>query len=237
MFGLSSTLRVLVDPWAGIRPFLEGGRWAAAVVLLCLGTGLAGTAVGLRWNAAPAVAAELREEGELSKISEQEFQELVARKQRTKLVAGVADGLFGVPFRLGALALALTLVAWLMGRSLPLGKAWQLAALAAMPVAIAHFSLATAVFRQGTLELKQVEDLLPSHLGAWLHAEGPRAELYRAVDLFQLWTVGLMGLGFSEGTGLSRARGLLLALFLFALYVGAFRVGVPGLLAGRWGQP
>ncbi|MEN9796591.1 MAG: hypothetical protein RL653_287 [Pseudomonadota bacterium] len=237
MYGLSSTLRVLVDPWDGVRPFLDGGRWAAAVVLLCLGTALAGTAVGLRWNAAPAVTAELRAEGEASKTSEQELQELVARKQRTKLVAGVADGLFGVPFRLGALAVALWFVAWLMGRSLPLGKAWQVAALAAVPVALAQFALAAAVFRQGALELKQVEGLLPSHLGAWLQAEGARAELYRAVDLFQLWAVGLMGLGFAEGVGLSRTRGLLLSVFLFALYVGVFRVGVPGLLSGGGGKP
>lgn len=237
MSGLSSTLRVLVDPWDGVRPFLEGGRWAAAVVMLCLGTALAGTAVGLRWNAAPAVSAELRAEGEFSKISEQEFQELVARKQRTRLVAGVVDGLFGVPFRLGALALSLSLVAWLIGRSLPLGKAWQVAALTAVPVSLAHFALAAAVLRQGALELKQVEGLLPSHLGAWLRAEGPLAELYRAVDLFQLWGVGLVGLGFAEGAGISRTRGLLLAVILFALYVGVFRVGVPGLLAGGGGGP
>lgn len=231
MKGISSTLRVLVDPWDGTRPFLEGGRWVAAVLTLCLLTALAGGAVSSRWNAAPTVIAELREEGELSKTSEQELQELVSRKQRTRLVAGVANGVLGVPMRLGAHALVLALLAWLVGRSLPLGKAWQVSVLASLPTVLAQLGLLLVTLRQEAVEVRAVDMLLPSHLGAWIQAEGPRAAVYRAVDLFELWGVGLVGLGFGTATGMPRGRSLLLALLLFVLQVAVFQVGVPGLMA------
>jgi hypothetical protein len=55
------------------------------------------------------------------------------------------------------------------------------------------------------------------------------------VDFFNLWSVGLLGLGFSSATGMRRSRALLLAAVLYAMYVGVFMVGLPAMAAGGGG--
>lgn len=231
MHATASTLRALVDPWDGMGPFLSSGRWWFALACLCLATLASGAAWAWRWNPAPTVLKALQAEGELARSTEQEISELVKRKQRVQWVVAVADGLLGAPLRALALALVLALAAWIVGARLPFGEAWQLSLLALLPLALGHVALALAVARNPGLSAVQRDALLPSHLGAWIPAQGPRAALLRSLDFFQLWGVALVGLGLSTAAGMRRWRALLLAGLLYALYVGAFHVGLPGLLA------
>ena len=63
----------------------------------------------------------------------------------------------------------------------------------------------------------------------------PHAEvmaLREAVDFFKLWTVGLLGLGFAAVTGMRRGWALLVVFVLYAMYVGVFMIGLPGMTAG-----
>jgi len=53
-----------------------------------------------------------------------------------------------------------------------------------------------------------------------------------SLDFFALWSAALLGLGFSAASGLSRPRGLLVGLALYALYAGVFLVGLPGMGGG-----
>ena len=238
MHATASTLRALVDPWDGVGPFLSSRRWLFALLLLCLSTFASGAAWAWRWNALPAVLQELKREGELDRATEQEISEQVTRKQRVQWVLAVADGLLGAPGRVLALAVALALAAWLVGARLPFSSAWQVALLGMLPVALGHLALAVAVARYPGMTAAQRDALLPSHLGAWVTAAGPRAAVLRSVDFFQLWSVALVGLGLSSAAGMRRWRAVALSVSMYALYVGVFRVGLPGLLErGSGGGP
>jgi len=204
-------------------------RWGVALACVCLATFASGAVWAWRFNPLPAVLQEMKREGELARATEQEITEQATRRSRMQWVVAVADGAVGAPARALGLTLALALAAWLVGARLPLGAAWQVALVALLPVALGHVALALAMARSPGLSLAQRETLLPSHLGAWVEASGARAAVLRSLDFFQLWGVGLMGLGLSAAGGLRRWKGLLLASVMFALYVGVFRVGLPGL--------
>jgi hypothetical protein len=229
MHATASTLRALLDPWDGVAPFVASRRWFLALACVCLATLASGAVWAWRFNPVPAVLQQLQREGELARATEQEISERVTRKSRMQWVAAVADGVMGVPVRAAALALVLALAAWVVGARLPLAAAWQVALLALLPVALGHLGWALAAARSPGLEAAQRDTLLPSHLGAWMSGQGARGAVLRAVDFFQLWGVGLMGLGLSAAASLRRWQGLVLAGVLFALYVGVFGVGFPGL--------
>jgi hypothetical protein len=77
--------------------------------------------------------------------------------------------------------------------------------------------------------------LLPSNLAAvWpsLSLSPGAMRVASMVDFFGLWSAALLGLGFSAATGLSRRRGLVVGLVLYALYAGVFVIGIPGIRGG-----
>ena len=77
--------------------------------------------------------------------------------------------------------------------------------------------------------------LVPSSL-AVLKSVPPKLKLAAgAVDFFNLWSVGLLGLGFSSATGMRRSRAVLLMVVLFAMYVGVFAIGLPAMGEGAGG--
>jgi hypothetical protein len=76
---------------------------------------------------------------------------------------------------------------------------------------------------------------VPSSL-AVLDGLSPKMErVLRGVDFFNLWSVVLLGLGFSAATGMSRARAVVLGCALYLMFVGVVLVGLPGMAAAKMG--
>ena len=79
----------------------------------------------------------------------------------------------------------------------------------------------------------QEKSLIPSHLGQVLEGLSPQmARLASTVDVFNLWTTALLGLGFSTATGMPRWKALIFALVLYAAWAGVFLVGLPAMGGG-----
>lgn len=229
MNSFAQPTRVLFDPLDATSVAVEARRWLWPMVLLVLCVCASSTAFYLRWDAAPEVISQLQMDGKLERMTETELSEEIQTASRKVLVAGVAKGVFVMPLLTLLLAAALWVCAWLVDRSAPFGRFMAVAALALLPLALYHLSFTVCALAQHSLSQARIQDLVPSSL-AGLQGLSPKLErALRGVDFFNLWSVLLLGLGFSAATGMRKGRAVVLALVLYALFVGVFFVGLPGM--------
>jgi hypothetical protein len=214
---------------------IEARRWVWPLLFLCLSVSLSGTVFALRWDAAPATLQEMQMTGELSRNTESEIAEKIQTASRKALVGGIAKGVFVMPLTVLALAAVLWFVAWLFGTPAPFGRMMAVAAIAMLPIALYHLIFAGCAAAQHTMTLERVSTLVPSSL-AMLEGLTPKLKrVLGGVDFFNLWSAVLMGLGLSSATGMRRGRAVLLALVLYAMYVGVFMIGLPAMTGGPGG--
>lgn len=236
MTSLAQPARVLVDPIDGMGAAIEARRWVWPLVLLCLCVTLSGSAFALRWQAAPAVVQKLQESGELSRYSESELSDEIQTASRKALVGGIARGVFVMPLTVLLLAAVLWFTGWLLGTRAAFGRMMAVAAISMLPIALYHLVFAVCAVAQHTMTEAQVATLVPSNL-AVLQGLTPKAHpALAALDFFNLWSVALMGLGFASATGMRRSRALLLAVLLYAMYVGVFHIGLPAITGEPGGK-
>jgi hypothetical protein len=234
MTSLVQPARVLVDPLDGVGAAIEARRWVWPLLFLCLSVSLSGTAFALRWDSAPATVQRLQMSGELARYSETELADEIQTASRKALVGGIAKGVFVMPLQVLLLAAVLWFAAWLFGSTAPFGRMMTVAAIAMLPITLYHLIFAGCAAAQHSMTLAT---LVPSNLAV---LEGLSPKLKRvlgAVDFFNLWSVGLLGLGLSSATGMRRGRALLLAVALYAMYVGVFMIGLPAMGGGQGGPP
>ncbi len=235
MISFVQPTRVLLDPLEGTRIAVEARRWLWPLLLLVACVSASGVAFALRWNAAPAVVRQLQSAGGLERMTESELSEEIQNASRKALVAGVAKGVLLMPLLTLVLAVGLWACAWLLDRPAPFARLWSAAVLAMLPIALYHLIFTLCALAQPSLSEAQVQDLVPSSLAA-LRDLGPKvARAARAVDFFNLWSAGLLGLGFSAATGMSRGRALVLFALLYIALAGVVFVGLPGMAAAQAG--
>ncbi|MBN1204481.1 MAG: YIP1 family protein [Myxococcaceae bacterium] len=235
MTSLAQPVQVLVDPLEGMQAAIEARRWVWPLLFLCLSVSLSGTVFALRWDVAPATIQQLQMAGELGRLSESEIADKIQTASRKALVGGIAKGVFVMPLQVLMLAAALWFVAWLFGTPAAFGRVMAVAAIAMLPLALYHLIFSGCAAAQYTMTEARVSTLVPSSL-AMLDGLTPKLKrVLGAVDFFNLWSVGLMGLGLSSATGMRRGRALLLAVVLYAMYVGVFMIGLPAMAGGPGG--
>jgi hypothetical protein len=230
--------RALFDPVEGAPAAVENRRWFWPVLALALACALSGAATAARYDASTKVVAELTEAGELTRTTETQIAEKVQTAERVKLVAGVAKGVFLMPLFVLAIAVALKLAGWLFGTKAPFVQCFTAAAIALMPIALYHAILALCAYRSLGLTEAQAAALVPSSLAAFASTAPPKIlRLLGAVDFFNLWSVVLLGFGFSAASGMRRHRAVILAFVLYAMFVGVVQVGLPAMSQGGPGGP
>ncbi len=230
MVSVLQPARAIFDPLDGLSAAVEARRWFWPVFLLVAAVSFSSAAFALRWNAAPIVTQRLQMSGELANTTEQDLAQQILTAQRTRLVTGVAQGVFVVPLVVVLLAAALKAAGWLFGTPAPFAKCFSVAALSMLPIAMLHFILGASYLRQPALADAQAQTLVPSNLAFFLpRVSGAVGSLLASVDFFKLWSAALLGLGFGAASGMRRERALLLGFALYGMYVGVFSVGLPGI--------
>jgi hypothetical protein len=225
--------RTLTDPGDGVAAAVQGRRILWPLLALMLATAFAGAAFALRWDPAPGILQKLEMSGQLKGMPEAELTEQITTAGRLRLVTGIASGLFLTPLVVLGIAVVLALFAWLLGKKAPFPALFSASAVGMLPIAVQRglWGL-VALFQLGVTE-DRARHLLPSSVGAWVHAGGPKlGRLLDSLDLFTLLAALLIGLGFAAATGMRRRAGLWVGLTLFAAFVGVFGVGLPGMMAG-----
>ncbi|MCP3137846.1 YIP1 family protein [Pyxidicoccus xibeiensis] len=234
MTSLVQPARVFVDPFEGTRAAVEARRWVWPLLILALCVSASGTLYSLRWDAAPDVIRELQATGEMNGLSEADLTDKIQTASRKALVGGIAKGVFVMPLMALLLACVLWVVSWLFDRPSPFERLLSAAALALLPIALYHLIFTVCAAAQHTLTSARALQLVPSHLGVVLQGLSPKmVRVATAVDFFNLWSVVLLGLGFSAATGMSRGRAVLLTVVMYAMYAGVVMIGLPGMGGGR----
>ena len=225
--------RAILDPVDGISSAVEAGSWAWPLAFLALSMSFSAAAFALRWNAAPAVVQQLEVTGELPNTTEQDLAGQIVTAQRVRLVAGVTQGVIAAPLLIVFAGLSLKLAAWFFDAPAPFARCISAAAVAMLPIALFHLIFGVSMLRQPALAESQLAQLVPSSLlGFAPRASVGAQRLLASIDFFKLWTAGLLGLGFAAASGISRWRALLLGFALYAMCVGVFAIGIPGMRGG-----
>jgi len=171
--------------------------------------------------------------GQLKGMPEAELTEQITTAGRLKLVTGIASGVFVTPLMVLGIAIALAIVAWLLGRKAPFPALFSASAVGMLPVALQKALWGVVALWQLGINEERARHLLPSSVGAWVHVGGPKlAGFLDSLDLFTLAAAVLIGIGFAAATGMRKRSGVLVGLVLFVAYVGVFGVGIPGMVAG-----
>jgi hypothetical protein len=230
--------RTLIDPLEGVATAVQGRRILWPLLALVLATAFAGAAFGLRWDPAPSILGKLEASGQLKGMPEAELTEQIVTAGRLRLVTGIAGGLFGTPFVVLGIAVALAVLAWLMGRKAPFPALFSASAVGMLPVALERALWGLVALWQLGLTEDRAKHLLPDSVGAWVQVANPKLmRLLDSLNLFHLCAALLIGVGFAAATGLARRKGLWVGLLLFVVLVGVFGLGLPGLMPFGGGGP
>jgi hypothetical protein len=225
--------RSLTDPGTGVATAVQERRILWPLLALMAATSFASAAFALRWDPAPGILQKLEMAGQLKGMPEAELTEQITTAGRLKLVTGIASGVFVTPLMVLGIAIALAIVAWLLGRKAPFPALFSASAVGMLPVALQKALWGVVALWQLGINEERARHLLPSSVGAWVHVGGPKlAGFLDSLDLFTLAAAVLIGIGFAAATGMRKRSGVLVGLVLFVAYVGVFGVGIPGMVAG-----
>jgi len=223
--------RTLTDPLPGVTAAVQGRRFLWPLLALMVASAFAGAAYGLRWDPAPSILAKLDASGQLKGMPEAELTEQIVTAGRLRLVTGIAGGLFGTPFVVLGIAVALAVLAWLMGRKAPFPALFSASAVGMLPIALERALWGLVALWQLGLTEDRAKHLLPDSVGAWVHVANPKlTRLLDSLNGFHFFAALLIGVGFAAATELPRGKGFWVGLLLFIVLVGVFGLGLPGLV-------
>lgn len=233
---LSLPARVVVDPVESVPTAVASRRWLWPLLILCLTSAFSGVAFASRFDAQAAVLSSLAQTGELETITDHDLAEKIVRSQHLAVVSGVAKGVFVMPFFVFLIAAAVKFASWLIGRKTKFVQLFTGVSVAFLPIALANLLFGICALAQLSIPLEAAKTLLPSSLGALIHVHSPKVgRLLAGVDFFNLWTVGLLGLGYAEASGMKKGRALIFVLILYVCFVGVFMVGLPAMAGAHPG--
>ncbi len=233
MYSVLQSARALFDPSAAIPEAIERRRWLIPLLILVGAVVFSGLAFALRWDASTSVIRGLSMSGELAGTTEQELASKITTAGRIALVGGVAKGLFGIPILALLMALSVKIAGWLIGRSITFVASFSATTTALLPLALYNVVFGVVALSSDVMSEGQVKTLIPSHLGQVLQGLTPQmARLASVVDLFNVWTAVLLGLGYAAATGMPRWKALIFGLVLYAAWAGVFLVGLPAMGGG-----
>lgn len=229
---LTSIFRTYVDPVAGVPAAVAQRRWVGPLLWVMITGAAAGATFADRLDTAKEVIPKMAEKGELAKASEREISEEIEQSQRIALVLGIGKAVLGMPLAVLFIAIAVKLFCWLLGRKSEFGALVTAASLAMLPVAVFYLLSAVVAFRQDVIAPNQAGKLMVTSLAPFFEGPPGRGRILGAIDFFNLWSAGLLGLGIAAATKVKPWRGVLDGLILYVLFAAAVMVGLPGMMGG-----
>lgn len=126
-----------------------------------------------------------------------------------------------VPLSLLILAAATWLAFRVMGGEGTFRQSWAIALYAWIPQLIKMLIVTLLILRAGTVTMEEVQTILKSHPGALVDpSEQPMMFAFlSSLEIFNIWTLVLLGIGFSYAHLTSRARAFTIVLVLWVVVV------------------
>jgi hypothetical protein len=167
-------------------------------------------------------------------MTPQQVEEAVALGAKVGRIGMIASALLGPTIA----ALFAALFMW-FGLKVANGTATFVSSLSVVAYSLLPGSLRAilslpAALSRDAIDVKRVEHLLPSSLGA-LAPESMHPSIVgmlSAIDLFSLWSLALLTIGMALAASFSVKRSAVVVIALWAAYVAVFKVAFPALGAG-----
>jgi hypothetical protein len=232
----SVVVRTLVTPARGLAEAVGRRRAATALGVATLVALLHAAVLVPRLDYEAVAAARLERRGpEAGETTPHQREEAVATARKLGYVAGWAGAALGPSFA-ALVAAAFLFVGFRVAGTKPaFRETFSATAHGLLPAFLAPFLAIPAILARGVVAPDEAARLLPSSLAALApKVAPPLAAALSAVDLFSIWSVGLVALGMARASGASPRRALTVTIVLFLAYVALVRV-VPAALAGGSG--
>ncbi len=167
------------------------------------------------------VRASLERSGRASQMTPEQLEQAVSRSAGFGAVFAHIVGVIGFPLLvLIVAAVGLGIVNLIFGAQTNFKTAFSVACFAYMPGVLGAL-MAVALIFLGDAEHFNPQSPVPSNLGFFLDPQGvpkPLISLATSFDLFTLWYIVLLGMGFSQASG-GKARAVPVGLVFFGLWM------------------
>lgn len=199
----------------------------AMVVLLAIGTAAVFAAYS-RIDIAEATRSQLEARG--TEVSPEQLEQMIDVGERFWWIQPLVFGLIFGPIAYLLTAAAFLLLLRLSGGELSFEQSLSTSLHAFMPQAVAGLLAIPVVLARAEIDPQEMQTggLLASHLGVFApeDASPVLASLLSSIDVFSLWTIVLLVLGYGLVARVSRTAATVVTLVLWALYVLIFKVGM-----------
>jgi hypothetical protein len=167
------------------------------------------------------IRSQLEASGRASAMTAQQMQQAISGGAKFAPIVGRVIALVSVPFFIVILALVgMAIVKGIFGLQISFKTAYSVSTYAWLPWLISGV-LVIVVVLFGDPSAFNLASPAPTSLAFFLSQQSVARPLYAAatsIDIFSFWTMGLLGVGFSEATG-RKTRPLTIFLCFFGLWV------------------
>lgn len=208
---------VIASPGETLRDIAERPDWLVPLLIIVFASLLLGFAMSRSVDFETATREQLERRGVSGPELERQL-EMISKVQRITTPFFTALGGIIVPL---VVALALMLAGRIFGGEATFKQSFAVACYAWMPQALKTLIMAALLFRAGQVDVMQLPLLLKSNLGFLgdpVSSPGVFT-LLASLDVFAIWTIVLLGIGFAFAHRLSRSVATALAVALFIIVV------------------
>ena len=213
---------VIVAPDRTLREVAARPDWVVPFIVILLVSVLTTILVTPRVDVETTVREQLEERG-MSQDEIDQTLDVMAKIQKFTVPLTIAF----IPMFLLIIAGAYLLAFKMMGGEGTFKQSWSLTLYAWIPQLIKGVIVSLLILRSGMVTAEEVQTILKSHPGVLVDpSEQPALfALLSSFEIFNIWTLILMGIGFAYGHRVSRARSFAIVLILWAI-VCAGKVGL-----------
>lgn len=218
--GFGRVIGALVSPERTFRSIAERPTWVVPLLLLMLVTGLVGYVAGERVDFEKQIRREMAERGG---VSEDEIQQAVEMMEKFGKVLFIIPAVFA-PLVYLLIALIFLVALRLSGSEIGFGHSFSVMLHSMMPWVIHSLLSLPLILRQETIDPETMErgGLLMSNLAALAPEDSGKVllSLLASLDLFTVWTLILLTIGYRVVARVSTATAATVAVTLWLLYLG-----------------
>ena len=223
--------RSLVQPGRALSSIPSRRTLAAGLAVATLASLLAAAVVIPRVDYARAADLALWGRANAAEMTPHAREEAIATQVKVSRVGAWSKAIFVPALRALGIALAAFLAFQVAGGKPAFVDSLAVTALAVLPLALRDLLAIPAALARGTLPPADAAHLLPSSLAALL-PQGVPPPLARAaggLDLFALWSAGLLAVGMAAAARVSFRRAAVVVAILFVSLVALLDVALPAL--------
>lgn len=219
---LGRLIGVLISPEKTFRSIAERPTWVVALVVLVLLGAAAGYLVFQKLDMAEVISQSMEDRGRRASVEEIEQATEIA--ERFGWIGALVGVLVVAPLAFLVMALVFWVVFKLIGAEFSYQTSLSVTLHSLMPAAVSSLLSLPVIYSRETIDIEESQrGVLFSNLGALAPEDAGTAltALLSSIDLFSLWTLVLLTIGYSIVGRVGKTTAGVTVVLLWAVYVVA----------------